>query len=171
MCQISVVQISFQSSERLELDSRVYVIKILFSSGWPLSCKSGKSQGIWTDYMNLAILPLLGFNLVISVSPECFIQKSWKILWCQGEVRENESWKKCPRCNLNSQGNKKFKLFSQGTYDFSKFWKWNFVYRRSRNVKKSAFDWLAAKLWLKESTILWNVCTFDSDIKLLIICV
>ena len=27
------------------------------------------------------------------------------------------------------------------------------------NVKKSAFDWLAAKLWLKESTILWNVCT------------
>ena len=24
------------------------------------------------------------------------------------------------------------------------------------NVQKLAFDWLAAKLWLKESAILWN---------------
>ena len=29
------------------------------------------------------------------------------------------------------------------------------------NVTKSAFDWLAAKLWLKESTILCNVFTFE----------
>ena len=27
--------------------------------------------------------------------------------------------------------------------------------------EKSAFDWLAAKFWLKESTILWRVCTFE----------
>ena len=28
------------------------------------------------------------------------------------------------------------------------------------DVKKSAFDWLAAKLWLKECTMLWKVCTY-----------
>ena len=29
------------------------------------------------------------------------------------------------------------------------------------NVKKSAFDWLAATFSLKESTILWNIFTFE----------
>ena len=29
------------------------------------------------------------------------------------------------------------------------------------NVKKFALDWLAAKLLIKENTILWNVCTFE----------
>ena len=29
------------------------------------------------------------------------------------------------------------------------------------NVKKSIFDCLAAKLWLKERTILWKVYTFE----------
>ena len=29
------------------------------------------------------------------------------------------------------------------------------------NVQKFVFDWLAAKLWLKESTILWNDYTFE----------
>ena len=31
MCQIFVIQVSFESSERLEVDSRVYVINILFN--------------------------------------------------------------------------------------------------------------------------------------------
>ena len=29
------------------------------------------------------------------------------------------------------------------------------------DAEKYAFDWLAAKLWLKENTILRNVCTFE----------
>ena len=29
------------------------------------------------------------------------------------------------------------------------------------SVPKLVFDWLAAKLWLKESTILWNDYTFE----------
>ena len=64
--------------------------------------------------------------------------------------------------NLNSQGDKKSDLFSQGTYDFQNFGnETSFNTSDYENVKKSAFDWLAAKLWLKESTILWNICTFD----------
>ena len=60
--------------------------------------------------------------------------------------------------NLNSQGNEKLKLFS---YDFRNLGNEAFFITNHENVKKSAFDWLTAKLWLKESTILWNVCTFE----------
>ena len=56
----------------------------------------------------------------------------------------------------DSQRNKKFELFCEGTYDFQIF----------RNEPlfvadyEYAFGWLTAKLLLKESTILWKVCTF-----------
>ena len=57
-------------------------------------------------------------------------------------------------------------------------WKtWNFLLRDLRlskfsdlkllfiadyeNIPKFVFDWLAAKLWLKDSTILWNDYTFE----------
>ena len=88
-----LLQILFQNSERLELDSIVYVIKILF--------------------------------------------------------------------NLNSQVNEKFELFSQLTYEFQNLVNETLFITDHKNVKKFAFDWLAAKLWNKESIILWNVCIFE----------
>ena len=94
MCEIFVIQVSFRSSERLEIDSRVYVIKILF--------------------------------------------------------------------NLNSQENKKFELFSQGTNNLQSFEHVTLLIADYENEKKSENDWLAAKLRLKERTILSNVCTFES---------
>ena len=92
MCQIFVIQISFQSSERVDPDSCIYVSEILFS--------------------------------------------------------------------LNSQGNEKHELFSQRTYDFHSFGNETLFNADHENVKKSAFDLLAAKLWLKETTIFWKICTF-----------
>ena len=56
--------------------------------------------------------------------------------------------------NLNYQGNEKFELFSQGIYDFQNLGNETLFIADHENVKKSAFDWLAAKLWVKESTIL-----------------
>ena len=91
MCQIFVIHLSFQSSETLELDSRVDVI--LF--------------------------------------------------------------------NLNFLGKEKLGLFSQRTYDFQNFENEALFMADHEDAKKSAFDWLAAKLKLKESTILWKVCTFE----------
>ena len=49
--------------------------------------------------------------------------------------------------NLNSQGNEKLKLFSQGTYDFENFRNGTLFIADLEDVKKSAFDQLAAKLW------------------------
>ena len=57
--------------------------------------------------------------------------------------------------NLNSQGNEKYELFSRGTYVFQN------LGNDYENVKEYAFDWFATNLWLRESTILWNVCTFQ----------
>ena len=71
MCQIFVVQVSFLSSERAQLDYCVYIVKILF--------------------------------------------------------------------NLNSQGNAKFELFSQGTYDFQNFRNKILFIANYKHVKKSAF--------------------------------
>ena len=62
--------------------------------------------------------------------------------------------------NLNSYGNEKFELFSQETYDFQNLGNESLFVADYENVKKSTFDWLATKLWLKGSNILWNVCTF-----------
>ena len=62
--------------------------------------------------------------------------------------------------NLNSQGNEKCELFSQGTYDFQILGNETLFMADYENVKKSTFDWLATKLWLKESTILWTNCAF-----------
>ena len=62
---------------------------------------------------------------------------------------------------LNSLGNEKLELFSQGTNNFQNFENKTLSIADYKNVKKSIFDWLAAKLWHKQSTILWNVCTFE----------
>ena len=45
-----------------------------------------KLEGILKGFPDLKILPL---SLMIPVSAECNISKSWKIFWGQGEVREN----------------------------------------------------------------------------------
>ena len=63
--------------------------------------------------------------------------------------------------NFNSQGIEKLALFSQGIYNFRNLGNETLFIVDVQNVQKSAFDWLAAKLWLKKSTILWNVCTFE----------
>ena len=36
-----------------------------------------------------------------------------------------------------------------------------FIADKEIYVRKSAFGWLAAKLWVEESTILLKVCTFE----------
>ena len=63
--------------------------------------------------------------------------------------------------NLNFQGNEKFKLASQETYDFQNLGNQTLLIVGHENVKKFAINYLAAKLWLKESTILRNVSTFE----------
>ena len=63
--------------------------------------------------------------------------------------------------NLKSHGNEKLQPFSQGTYNFQNFGNATMFIADHEDVKKSAFDRLAAKLWLKESTILWKLCTFE----------
>ena len=56
--------------------------------------------------------------------------------------------------NLNSLGNENLELFSQATCDFQNFGNETLFIAYRESVKKSAFDWLAAKLCLKECTIL-----------------
>ena len=41
----------------------------------------------------------------------------------------------------------------KGTYDFQNLGNETLFIADHNNVKKSTFDWLAAKLWLKENTI------------------
>ena len=54
--------------------------------------------------------------------------------------------------NLNSKGRDlRLSKFSHETLFIADY----------ENVQKFVFDWLAAKLWLKESTILWNDYTFE----------
>ena len=60
--------------------------------------------------------------------------------------------------HVADQGNKKFELFSQGTYNFQNFRNETLFIANYENVKKSAFDRLAEKLWLKESIILCVHC-------------
>ena len=40
---------------------------------------SGESQGTLTGCPDLKVLPLLSFNLMISVSNQCYIKKLWTI--------------------------------------------------------------------------------------------
>ena len=54
--------------------------------------------------------------------------------------------------------NEKFELLSQGT--FQNFRKETLFTADFETVRKFTFDWMTARLWIKESTILWNVCTF-----------
>ena len=56
--------------------------------------------------------------------------------------------------NLNSQGIEKFDLFSQRTYNFQNSGNKTLFIADYQNVKKSTYDWLDAKLWLKRITIL-----------------
>ena len=63
--------------------------------------------------------------------------------------------------NLNSQRNEHFEIFCQETYDFQNLRKETSFIADYEYVRKSTFGWLAATLWLKESTILWNVRTFE----------
>ena len=48
--------------------------------------------------------------------------------------------------NLNSQGNEKFELFYQETYDFQNVRNETLFIVEHENVKESAFGWLAVKL-------------------------
>ena len=56
--------------------------------------------------------------------------------------------------NLNSEGNEKFEFFSQEIYDFQHLGNETLFIADGENIKKPAFDWLAAKLSLKESATL-----------------
>ena len=51
--------------------------------------------------------------------------------------------------------------FSPEDLRFSKFSELNLFIADYENVPKFVFDWLAAKLWLKESTLLRNDYTFE----------
>ena len=53
--------------------------------------------------------------------------------------------------NLNSKRNEKFELFSQGTDDFQNTGNETLLIINHENVKKSAFDWLTAKLCSKKA--------------------
>ena len=55
------------------------------------------------------------------------------------------------------------RFFQKDTYDFQNFGHETLFIANYENIKKfkSSFDWSAAKIWLKESTILWNVSTFE----------
>ena len=53
--------------------------------------------------------------------------------------------------NFSPKGPTTFKIFQNETLFIADY----------ENVQKFVFDWLAAKLWLKESTILWNDYTFE----------
>ena len=49
--------------------------------------------------------------------------------------------------------NEKLELFFQGTRDYQNFKSETLLIADHEDVKESLFDWLTAKLWLKESTI------------------
>ena len=51
--------------------------------------------------------------------------------------------------------------FPLKTYEFQNLGNKILYNADHRHVKKPAFELLAAKLWLKESTILWNAYTFE----------
>ena len=55
---------------------------------------------------------------------------------------------------------KNLNFLLEGPTTFKMFQKETLFIVDYKNVKKSIFDWLAVKLWLKENTILWNVYTF-----------
>ena len=58
--------------------------------------------------------------------------------------------------NLNSQGDEKFELFPKGSTTF-KIWEIKPLFIVDHeHVMKFAVGWLAFKLCLKESIILWN---------------
>ena len=56
---------------------------------------------------------------------------------------------------------KNLNFTSKGHNDFQNLGNKTLFIADHENVKKSAFDLLAAKLWLNESTILRNVYTFE----------
>ena len=60
----------------------------LSHTGWPLSWKSGESQGILTGCLNLKDLPLLRFNLMISVSSKMRYQEVRGISLRSGKSEE-----------------------------------------------------------------------------------
>ena len=53
--------------------------------------------------------------------------------------------------NFSPKGSTTFKIFRNETLFIANY----------ENVQKFVFDWLAAKLWLKESNILWHDYTFE----------
>ena len=53
--------------------------------------------------------------------------------------------------NFSPKGPTTFKIFRFETLFIADY----------ENIPKFVFDWLAAKLWLKDSTILWNDYTFE----------
>ena len=63
--------------------------------------------------------------------------------------------------NLNSKGMKNFDFSPWGPTTFKIFRNETLFIADYENVQKLVFDWLAAKLWIKESTILWNDCAFE----------
>ena len=63
--------------------------------------------------------------------------------------------------NLNSKGMKNLNFSPKGPTTFKIFRIETLCIADHENVPKFVFDWLAAKLWLKESTILWNDYTFE----------
>ena len=64
--------------------------------------------------------------------------------------------------NFNSKGTKNFNLSPAKEPTTFKIFRNEILFIADyENVRKFAFDWLAAKLWLKESTILWNDYTFE----------
>ena len=63
--------------------------------------------------------------------------------------------------NLSSEGKKNLNFSSKGPTTFKIFRNETLLIADYENVQKFVFDWLAAKLWLKESTNLWNDYTFE----------
>ena len=67
------------------------------------------------------------------------------------EIYFNLNSKEMKNLNFSLKGPTTFKIFRIETLFIADY----------ENVPKFVFDWLAAKLWLKESTILWNDYTFE----------
>ena len=63
--------------------------------------------------------------------------------------------------NLDFKGMKNLNFSPKGPTTFKIFRIETLFIADYENVPKFVFDWLAAKLWLKESTILWNDYTFE----------
>ena len=67
------------------------------------------------------------------------------------EILFNWKLKGMKNLNFSLKGPTTFKIFRIETLFIANY----------KNVPTFVFDWLAAKLWLKESTILWNDYTFE----------